>query len=119
MNYRLLTATFIATSLIAGCSLFNKAMSKSDNRLQSDKTKMASNSDKNNAGAGLQKVAFVTGVSSVTVEKLAAKNQCLSKNGAGQITPKNPIEMYRIECDDGRVLMARCELRQCQLIRPK
>ena len=115
MNSRLLPAaliTLITTLLLAGCNLFPKSKQTDDNQALNNKPKMTKNID----GNGIQKVEFITGVSSVTVEKMAAKNQCVSKLGAGQLTPKGPVEMYRIQCDDGRVLMARCELRQCQLV---
>jgi major membrane immunogen (membrane-anchored lipoprotein) len=111
MNSRLLPAALIVSLLLTGCSLFPKSKQADDNQTLASKPKK----DVSNGDNGMQKVEFVTGVSSVTVEKLAAKNQCTSKLGAGQISPKGPVEMYRIQCDDGRVLMARCELRQCQL----
>jgi hypothetical protein len=113
MNARLLPVTLIACFLLAGCGLFSKSKQANDNQPQVSKPKKSDN----NGNSGIQKIDFVTGVSSVTVEKLAAKNQCASKLGAGQISPKGPVEMYRIQCDDGRVLMARCELRQCQFVK--
>jgi len=65
----------------------------------------------------IEKVPFVQGVSSVTVEKIAAKNSCIGKYGAGLLTDKGPLEIYRINCEDGRTLLARCELRQCKIMR--
>lgn len=62
----------------------------------------------------LQTVEFTTGVSSVTVEKLAQKNNCSGGKGAGLLTAQGPVEIYRMRCDEGGAFMARCELRQCQ-----
>lgn len=116
MNSRFLPAaliTLIASILLAGCNLFPKSKPGDDNQSLNNKPKMTKSDD----GNDIQKVKFEIGVSSVAIEKLAAKNQCTSKLGAGQISPKGPVEMYRIQCDDGRVLMARCELRQCQFVK--
>lgn len=65
------------------------------------------------AAVSIEKVPFVQGVSSISVERLAKQNQCESKDGAGLLTPKGPVEVYRVECNNGQVFMARCELRQC------
>lgn len=59
-------------------------------------------------------VEFTPGVSSATVERLAKQLGCDGR-GAGLITPKGPIEMYRMACHDGRTILAKCELRQCNL----
>ncbi|HEY5800833.1 MAG TPA: hypothetical protein VIT92_11475, partial [Burkholderiaceae bacterium] len=58
-------------------------------------------------------IPFQVGISSKTVEDLAKQQQCTSSQGAGLVTDKAPLEIYRIKCDDGRIFMARCELRQC------
>ena len=65
-------------------------------------------------GAPIEKIAFVSGVSSVTVEKMAAAQSCRGGEGAALVTPTGPVEVYRMRCDNGRVFMARCELRQCR-----
>ncbi|MGF6273751.1 hypothetical protein ABIB38_002129 [Massilia sp. UYP11] len=62
----------------------------------------------------IQRVPFKVGVSSTTVEKLAREQACASEQGAGLITDPGPIEVYRMHCQDGKVFMARCELRQCR-----
>jgi hypothetical protein len=62
----------------------------------------------------LQKVAFRSGTSSVTVERLAKQNNCTGGRGAGLLTAPGPVEMYRMDCDEGGSFTARCELRQCQ-----
>ena len=108
MNYRLLTATLIASLLLSGCGLFTRTKQTENAQARSTKAQA------NRQSQGIQKIEFVTGISSVTVEKLAQQNQCISLKGAGQITPKGPVEVYRVACEDGRNFMARCELRQCQ-----
>jgi hypothetical protein len=65
-------------------------------------------------GAPIEKVPFHTGVSSATVEKMAREQACSGGPGAGLITPPGPVEVYRMQCADGKVFMARCELRQCR-----
>jgi hypothetical protein len=65
-------------------------------------------------GAPIQKIPFRTGVSSATVEKLARAQACSGGQGAGLITQAGPVEVYRMQCDNGKVFMARCELRQCR-----
>ena len=62
----------------------------------------------------IQRVPFKVGVSSTTVEQLAKAQACASEQGAGLITEPGPIEVYRMQCQDGKVFMARCELRQCR-----
>lgn len=62
----------------------------------------------------IQLVPFKVGVSSTTVEQLARAQACASEQGAGLITEPGPIEIYRMQCQDGKVFMARCELRQCR-----
>jgi len=60
-----------------------------------------------------QKTEFILGVSSNTVEKLARQSGCESAQGAGLISEPGPLETYSVQCRDGRVFLARCELRQC------
>lgn len=69
--------------------------------------------DKNGA-AVLQKVEFRRGVSSATVERLALRHGCTSEQGAGLVTEKGPVEVYRMQCNNGTTFMAQCELRQCR-----
>lgn len=66
------------------------------------------------AAAGIERVPFKVGVSSNTVEKLAHAHACTSALGAGLVTQPGPVEVYRIQCDNGKVFLARCELRQCR-----
>lgn len=65
----------------------------------------------------IEKIPFEIGVSSNSVERLAKQNNCPSSKGAGLIYKKGPVEVYRVTCDDGRELKARCELRLCELFR--
>jgi hypothetical protein len=58
---------------------------------------------------------IVIGVSSKVVEKLAVRESCTTNRGATRTSEEGPIESYRVSCDDGRVLLARCELRQCAI----
>lgn len=64
----------------------------------------------------VEKLPLRAGISSTTVEKLAKGSGC-SGPAAGLITEKGPVEVYRMQCDDGRVFLARCELRQCRPMR--
>jgi hypothetical protein len=61
----------------------------------------------------VQKTEFILGVSSNSVEKLARQSGCESAQGAGLISEPGPLETYSVQCRDGRVFLARCELRQC------
>jgi hypothetical protein len=65
-------------------------------------------------GVAIERIPFRAGVSSVTVEKMAQRQQCSGGVGAGLVTEPGPVEVYRVRCDDGKVFMARCELRQCR-----
>lgn len=62
-------------------------------------------------------VPFQVGVSSYTVDKLAQARGCTSKQGAGLVTEKGPVEVYRVRCDNGGTFVARCELRQCAALK--
>ena len=66
----------------------------------------------------IEKVPFEIGTSSATVERIAKQNSCESKQGAGLLYKKGPVEVYRVECSDGREIKARCELRQCSIFTP-
>lgn len=68
-------------------------------------------------GVEVQRVDFRPGISSATVEKLAKAEQCRGGQGAGLVTEVGPVEVYRMACDNGKVFLARCELRQCKPMR--
>lgn len=64
-------------------------------------------------GAAIERVPFVSGRSSATVERMAKLEGCTGGLGAGLVTPAGPVEIYRMMCENGKTFMARCELRQC------
>lgn len=65
-------------------------------------------------GVPIERVPYRVGVSSNTVEQLARQYACTGMGGAGLVTAEGPVEVYRMQCADGKVFMARCELRQCR-----
>ena len=65
----------------------------------------------------IEKVPFQIGTSSVTVERLAQAAGCAGGKGAGLVTEKGPVEVYRMQCDNGKIFLAKCELRQCSPMR--
>ncbi|HZV67816.1 MAG TPA: hypothetical protein VFG03_23260 [Telluria sp.] len=65
-------------------------------------------------GAPIEVIPFKAGMSSATVERLAKAQACSGGAGAGLVTQPGPVEVYRMQCDNGKVFMARCELRQCK-----
>lgn len=96
-------ALLIAAVLLGGCSVFGSKVDLSA-------PAVAPSSDV----VEIQRVPFKVGVSSTTVEKLARAQACTSTQGAGLITEPGPVEVYRMQCENGKVFMARCELRQCR-----
>jgi hypothetical protein len=65
-------------------------------------------------GVEIERIPFRTGVSSATVERLARDASCIGGMGAGLITQPGPVEVYRMACSNGKVFLAKCELRQCK-----
>lgn len=65
-------------------------------------------------GVEIEKMPFQAGVSSATVERMARQRDCVGGLGAGRVSAPGPVEIYRMACDNGKVFMARCELRQCR-----
>jgi hypothetical protein len=65
-------------------------------------------------GVEIEKVEFRAGVSSATVENLAKQAGCHGGLGAGLLSSAGPVEIYRMTCEDGKVFIAKCELRQCR-----
>jgi len=96
-------AWIVAAVLLGGCSAFGS-------RVDLSEPAVAPSPDV----VEIQRVPFKVGVSSTTVEQLAKAQACTSEQGAGLITEPGPIEVYRMQCRDGKVFMARCELRQCR-----
>jgi len=105
----LLALSFLA--LLGGCSAFHSRMAEPA-PVPVQSAAQAGLADA--GGAPIEKIPFRTGVSSATVEKLARQQACSGGQGAGLITQPGPVEVYRMQCDNGKVFMARCELRQCR-----
>lgn len=67
-------------------------------------------------GVEIEKVEFRPGVSSATVENLAKQRGCTGGLGAGLMSEPGPVEVYRMACENGKVFLAKCELRQCKAL---
>lgn len=67
----------------------------------------------------IEKIQNNPGVSSTTVERLAIQNQCDPIEIINLLTPKGPVEIYRATCANGKIFMAKCELRQCAIMPSK
>jgi len=65
----------------------------------------------------IEMLPFRPGVSSATVERLGKRFGCAGTQGAGLITDKGPVEVYRMKCENGTTFLAQCELRQCRPMR--
>ncbi|MEW7848702.1 hypothetical protein AB2N08_08380 [Massilia aurea] len=100
-----LSASLLVT-LLGGCSVFGSSIDLSEPAVVAP----AASTDV----TAIQRVPFRVGESSYTVEKLASAQACTSTQGAGLMTDPGPIEVYRMQCQNGQVFMARCELRQCR-----
>lgn len=112
------TSVLCMLLLMSACRFMPQSMSKSANSVANTSntgvvdSKTARAND--NENLRIEKIPFRIGVSSITVERLAQQHQCETKEGAGLLTPKGPVEIYRLACTNGQIFMARCELRQCQ-----
>ncbi|MFC5479706.1 hypothetical protein [Massilia suwonensis] len=100
----------VLASLLGGCSMF-RAPAPAAPAVPPASKPAAGLVDAN--GVPIERVPYRIGVSSVTVEQLARQHACVGQ-GAGLITEPGPVEVYRLQCSDGKVFMARCELRQCR-----
>ena len=106
MNRALLLSASSLAALLAGCSVFGSSIDLSEPAVVA----LAASTDV----TAIQRTPFKVGESSHTVEKLAKAQACTSTQGAGLVTEPGPIEVYRMQCQNGQVFMARCELRQCK-----
>ncbi|MFL6673438.1 MAG: hypothetical protein ACJ8LG_09120 [Massilia sp.] len=97
--------------VLGGCSAFK---GKGEPAPASSQAQAAAGTLVDANGAPIERVPFRAGVSSATVEKLAKQQACNGGPGAGLVTEPGPVEVYRMQCDNGKVFMARCELRQCK-----
>jgi hypothetical protein len=101
--------TFLCALLLGACA---PLPAQSD--AQSDAASAAPAFDATGDQVVIERVPFVLGVSSATVERMALRAACTGGAGAGRVTPPGPVEVYRMACDNGNTFMARCELRQCK-----
>jgi len=106
MNRALLLSASSLAALLAGCSVFGSSIDLSELAVVAP----VASTDV----TAIQRTPFKVGESSHTVEKLAKAQACTSTQGAGLVTEPGPIEVYRMQCQNGQVFMARCELRQCK-----
>jgi hypothetical protein len=102
---------FIA-ALLGGCSHFGHETPVAPAAADSAPARPAGPVDAD--GTPIEKVPFRLGISSNTVEKMAKQQACTGGQGAGLVTESGPVEVYRMQCDNGKVFMARCDLRQCR-----
>ncbi|NEX61528.1 hypothetical protein [Noviherbaspirillum galbum] len=122
-----LTAVSLSIALLAGCANFKlPGFGDSEPKVEAPVRKVARNPDlpqqtievaDADGKVTVQKVEFRSGVSSATVERLAQRFGCTGRAGAGLVTDKGPVEVYRLQCDNGTTFMAKCELRQCRPLR--
>jgi len=105
--------------LLSACSTFHSAFSYLHGEPEQDQAKAkpapalaAQLVDAN--GVPIERIAFRAGISSATVERMAKLKACRGGEGAGLVTEPGPVEVYRMACDNGKMFMARCELRQCK-----
>jgi hypothetical protein len=103
--------TALLAALLGGCSHFRRSAPSAPVAAAAAPASPAGPRDTD--GTPIQKLPFHLGVSSNTVEKLAKQQACTGGQGAGLVTEPGPVEVYRMQCDNGKVFMARCELRQC------
>ena len=113
MRYALRYALVLAAVLLSACSGLKTSMAPLPAEPAQPVAANAEANDGVNEGA-IERVPFKIGVSSATVEALAKEQACLGVQGAGLMTAPGPVEVYRMQCDNGKVFMARCELRQCK-----
>ena len=99
-------APVLVAFLLCACSVFKSPMAPSPATAPAVAPAAATEA--------VQRVPFKIGVSSATVEALAKAQACTGAQGAGLVTAPGPVEVYRLQCDNGKVFMARCELRQCK-----
>jgi hypothetical protein len=104
-------ALVLLAVLLGGCTLFEGKVEPARAPMAAVKPASPGLEDPN--GTPIERVPFRIGVSSATVEKMAKQQGCASGQGAGLVTEPGPVEVYRMRCENGKVFIARCELRQC------
>jgi hypothetical protein len=105
-----LLALMPLAALLGGCASFHQPMPPAPVAAAPARPAGLTDAD----GTPIQKLPFRLGVSSNTVEKMAKQRACTGGQGAALVTEPGPVEVYRMQCADGKVFMARCELRQCR-----
>lgn len=99
----------VAVAALGGCAMWKPASPPAPVAAQAQPAGLV-----DAGGVPIQRVPHRIGVSSSTVEALARQHACTSPQGAGLVTEAGPVEVYRMQCADGQVFLARCELRQCR-----
>ena len=99
----------VVASLLGGCSMWKSKTPAAPHAPAPAQSPQLVDAN----GAPIERVPYRVGVSTATVEQLARQHACVGQ-GAGLITEPGPVEVYRLQCSDGKVFMARCELRQCR-----
>jgi len=110
----LFAAMLVGSILLGGCSAFHGKPGPQAPDVPELAPTPAPAGLSDAGGAPIEKVPFRIGVSSATVERMARQQGCSGGKGAGLITEPGPAEVYRMQCDNGKIFMARCELRQCK-----
>jgi hypothetical protein len=105
-------ALVLTAVLLGGCSMFKSKMERAPAPAPVAQAAAPQLVDAN--GVPIEKLPFRVGTSSATVEKMAREQGCGGGQGAGLVTEPGPIEVYRMQCENGKVFTARCELRQCR-----
>jgi hypothetical protein len=95
--------------VLGGCSMFKTKMPAAEPVYV--KPAPAQLVDAN--GNPIEVIPFRAGISSATVERMAKKAGCTGGQGAGLLTPQGPVEVYKMQCDNGSSYKARCDMRQC------
>jgi hypothetical protein len=108
----LLAVALMGSMLLGGCSAFHGG--PGPQAPDAPELAVTPAAGANDAGTPIEKIPFRIGVSSATVERLARQQACTGGQGAGLITAPGPVEVYRMQCENGKIFMARCELRQCR-----
>jgi hypothetical protein len=106
-----LPVTMFLAALLGGCAMFHQPLPPAPAKAPAP---ARSTGLVDADGTPIQKLPFRLGVSSNTVEKLARQQACMGGQGAALVTEPGPVEVYRMQCDNGKVFMARCEMRQCR-----
>jgi hypothetical protein len=124
MMTRSLVAMLCGGALLSACSLFpskareqeaEAARSLAAARKPAPRTVAADGTPLARVeGVEIEKVPFRPGVSSATVENLAKQQGCTGGWGAGLVSEPGPVEIYRMTCENGKVFIAKCELKQCK-----